>query len=99
MAFCDLCEQRILNDGKDSYILSKDQMAKLVVDSSVLGAFELTGTFQSGYATVCDDCVSKGYVSPFNTRKTYPANSKLTESEIIKVIGNRFPGIEVQVDQ
>ena len=40
MAFCDLCEQRILNNGEDSYILLKDQMAKLVVDSSVLDAFK-----------------------------------------------------------
>lgn len=82
MAFCDLCEQRILSDGEDSYILSEDQMAKLVVDSSILAAFEFTGTFQSGYASVCDDCISKGYVSPFKTRKTYPIKNKLTESEI-----------------
>jgi hypothetical protein len=84
MAFCDVCDERILNDGEDSYVLSKNQMAKLVVDKEALAAFEFTGMFKSGYATVCDTCISKGYVSPFNTRKTYPSKDKLTESELRK---------------
>lgn len=80
--YCDICEQRILSDGSDSYILFDSQMEKLFVDDSVSFANQMPHTSQDKFLTVCETCIMKGYVSPFGTQKTYAAKRKLSIQEI-----------------
>ena len=79
--FCEICDQRTLNDGTDSYVFFTHQMNRLYVDSSVAFSFDIFSNSQ-GYKVLCRDCIFKGYVSPFGTQKTYAAKDILSPQEI-----------------
>lgn len=84
--FCYLCESRILDTGEDSYLIFEHQLSKIFIDEATFKYLKssrgLMGHRNKGYELVCRDCLVKGYVSPFNTRKTNSATSVLSEEEI-----------------
>jgi len=83
MSCCGLCDKQILSNSDDFSLLFEKHVSKLFADKSYLESFKSKGKLNDGIATICDNCMGKGYVSHDQNRITFPASIKLDKEKIL----------------